>query len=370
MVGPTKVKQWKNTDKMIVQVHGFDWAVYAERVMPAFGRWLIDKDETTIYQLFERTRCALEEQFLPDVMQRLRVWPRAKAFVDTLPRGPHSREEYAKLCSAEQFTILGDHYLHHHAPRLYQNSPALRTIWGAIIAEYCLPWFHTPDQEIGIEQVASATGESEENAQAVRSELVSLLHAAGLADLAREVGEQAEEVERFEWEPGDDIERGETAQFAKVVKAEEPDKVEEYDLYADEEDAARPKGILLGTHSNTLQPRGWLAGISIRAMALFEYLACGRRHMPFGYEPGEPFGVYRGYLTPREVWQLATILRDVKPPGQSEVEKDYKSFYEQQTAGDDRFRLIDEVLPSNAHEFLKAVNRAALQGLGLICSVD
>ena len=45
---------------MIVQVHGFDWTIYAERIMPAFARWLIDKDETAIYQLFERTRCALE----------------------------------------------------------------------------------------------------------------------------------------------------------------------------------------------------------------------------------------------------------------------------------------------------------------------
>src|SRR5438105_8258077 len=311
---------------MIVQVHGFDWTIYAERVMPAFARWLIDKDETAIYQLFERTRCSLEEQFLPEPMQRLRVWRRASTFVDALPRGPHSRREYVKLCSAEQFTLLGDHYLHHHTPHLYQQSPAVRTVWGAIIEEYCLPWFYTPDTESSAEQVASATGESEENAQTVRSELVSLLHAAGLAELAREVGEQAEEVERFEWEPGDHIERGETAQFAKVVEAEEPGKVEEYDLYADEEDAAGPKGILLGTHSNTLQLRGWLAGISIRAMALFEYLACGRRHVPFGYEPGEPFGAYCGYLTPDEVRQLATILRDVKPPGQSEVETDHKSF--------------------------------------------
>ncbi|TMC87758.1 MAG: hypothetical protein E6J10_04415, partial [Chloroflexi bacterium] len=62
---------------MIVQVHGFDWTIYAERVMPAFARWLIDKDETAIYQLFERTRCSLEEQFLPEPMQRLRVWRRA-----------------------------------------------------------------------------------------------------------------------------------------------------------------------------------------------------------------------------------------------------------------------------------------------------
>ena len=168
---------------MIVQVHGFDWTIYAERVMPAFARWLIDKDQTAIYQLFEQTRCSLEEQFLPEPMQRLRVWRRASTFVDALPRGPHSRREYVKLCSAEQFTLLGDHYLHHHTPHLYQQSPALRTVWGAIIEEYCLPWFYTPDTEIGAEQVASATGESEENAQTVRSELVSLLHAAGLAEL-------------------------------------------------------------------------------------------------------------------------------------------------------------------------------------------
>ena len=357
---------------MIVQVHGFDWAVYAERVMPAFARWLIDKDETAIYQLFERTRCALEEQFLPEPMQRLRVWPRARAFVDTLPRGPHSRREYIKLCSAEEFTILGDHYLHHHAPHLYQHSPALRTVWGAIIEEYCLPWFYSLDKEIGIEQVTSTTGESEEDEQTVRSELVSLLHAAGLPELAREIGEQAEEVERFEWEPGEDIEPVEVAQTTLNVEAEEAGEVEEYDLYAGEEDAyaARPKGILLGPHSNMLQFRGWLAGISIRAMALFEYLACGRRHMPFGYEPGEPFGAYCGYLTPGEAGQLAMILHDVKPPSQYEVEKDYKSFHEQQITSNDTFRLIDEVLPTNAHELLSAVRRASLHGLGLICSVD
>ena len=360
---------------MIVQVHGFDWAVYAERVMPAFARWLIDKDETAIYQLFERTRCALEEQFLPEPMQRLRVWPRAMAFVDTLPRGPHSRREYIKLCSAEQFTILGDRYLHHHAPHLYRHSPALRTVWGAIIEEYCLPWFYSLDKEIGTEQVTGAIGESEEDAQTARSELVSLLHAAGLPELAREIGEQAEEVERFEWEPGDDIEPVEAAQATQTsvnVEAEEAGEVEGYDLYAGEEDAGatRPKGILLGPHSNMLQLRGWLAGISVRAMALFEYLACGRRHMPFGYEPGEPFGAYCGYLTPGESGQLAMILHDVKPPSQSEVEKDYKSFQEQQITGTDTFRLIDEVLPTNAYELLSAVRKASLQGLGLICSVD
>ena len=91
---------------MAVQLHGFDWAIYAEQVMPAFEQWLIDGDENAALQLFEQTRCAYEERFLPDPMQRLRVWTRARAFAQTLPRGPYSRREYLKLCSAEQFTAL------------------------------------------------------------------------------------------------------------------------------------------------------------------------------------------------------------------------------------------------------------------------
>jgi len=67
---------------------------------------------------------------------------------------------------------------------------------------------------------------------------------------------------------------------------------------------------------------------------------------------------------------MATILRDVKPLSKSEVEKHHKSFHEQQTSGNEPWRLIDEVLPANAHELLTAVRRAARQGLGLICSVD
>ena len=341
---------------MIVHVHGFDWGVYAGRVMPAFERWLTNKDETAIYQLFERTSCNLEEQFLPDPMQRLRVWPRAKTFVDALPRGPHSRREYTKLCSAEQFTALSDRYLHNHTPHLYQNSPAVRTVWGAILEEYCLPWQRASGQEQHPELVL---GEADASEQTIRSELVSLLQAAGLPELAREVGEQTAEVERFEWEP---VPREESV----------ADNDEEFDLYAGEEnaDATKPKGIMIGNSANTLRLRGWLAGISLRAMVLFEYLACGRRRMPFGYEPGEPFGEYCGYLTPDEVGQMAMILRDVKPPSQSEVEKDRKSFHEQQTSGNDQWRLIDEVLPANTYELLTAVRRATQQGLGLICSVD
>ena len=69
---------------MAVQLHGFDWRVYAEQVMPAFEQWLIEGDEIAALQLFEQTRCAYEERFLPDPMQRLRVWTRARAFAQTL----------------------------------------------------------------------------------------------------------------------------------------------------------------------------------------------------------------------------------------------------------------------------------------------
>ena len=150
----------------------------------------------------------------------------------------------------------------------------------------------------------------------------------------------------------------------------EEDEDEEDDEGVDEYTRPMPGGIALGAHPNALQLRGWLGSVSLRSMALFEYLACGRRRMPFGYEPGEPFGEYCGYLTPDEVGQMAMILSDVKPPRQSEVEKAHKSFYEQQTSGNEPWRLIDEVLPANTYEFLTAVRRAAYQELGLICSVD
>src|SRR5579859_6574821 len=125
---------------MAVQLHAFNWEVYAERVMPAFEEWLIEGDENDAQQLFEQTRCALEERFLPQTVQRLRVWPRARAFAKTLPRGPYSRREYSKLCSAEHFTALSDRYLYKHAPQLYQQSDALRSVWGAIVETFCLPW--------------------------------------------------------------------------------------------------------------------------------------------------------------------------------------------------------------------------------------
>jgi hypothetical protein len=335
---------------MIIRVHGFDWGIYTERVMPAFASWLIDRDETAIHQLFERTRCALEEQFLPKTMQRSRIWPRAKTFVDALPLGPHSRREYTKLCSAEQFTILSDQYLHSYTPHLYQDSAALRCIWGAIIEEYCLPWFHAPPDGITGEQTITARVEIE---QEIRGELVSLLNSAGLADLAQEVNELSSQVERYDWVP-------------------EQYEEEEFDLYADEEDpeSARRQGIILGSQTQIMQLRGWLATISIRAMVLFEYLACSRRRMPFNYETGEPFGAFSGYLTQEEVWQLASCLHKVSPPDHIQAHEDYRHFCQEQTRDQLSLRLVDEVLPANAHDFLNAVHRAAFQGIGLICSMD
>lgn len=358
---------------MSIKVYCFDWAVYAERIMPAFARWLIDGDESSVYNLFVKTRCAQEEQFLPDPMQRLRIWPRAKAFVDAIPRGPHSRKEYAKLCSAEQFTALSDRYLHHYTPHLYQNSVALRSLWGAILEEYCLPQFPTTGNE---DEIVGMAYETAADAEAIRGELVSLLHSAGLPELAREVGEQIG-IERFDWEPAEDeaftsiVDESKAPMHAAEITNTGADTEENYDIYADEEeDAARPKGILIGRHPNTLHLRGWLAGYSVRSMAFFEYLALGRRRMPFGYEPGEPMGCYSGYLMPDETWQLATSLRYAQPPSQSEAENDYKRFVQQQTETQETFRLPDEVQPTYAHDFLKVVRRAALYNLGLICSVE
>ncbi len=396
---------------MVVQVHGFDWEVYEKRVMPAFARWLIENHEIDVSRLFEQTRCALEERFLPAPMQQLRVWPRASTFVNSLPRGPHSRKEYSKLCNVAQFTALGDRYLHNHAPHLYQDSSALRTVWGAIIEKYCLPWIQPASEALNAEHFATASeAEADESEQTDRGELVSLLFAAGLADLAQEVSEQSTAIEHSDWEavgtvgaagsagsagsvgtamnegivetgetdddhPGGSGRKNVRAPLVGAHGSEDTDEGEanETDFYADEEqgDVTRPRGILIGQHPNTLHLRGWLAATSVRAMALFEYLACGRRRMPFGCETGEPFGAYCGYLTPHEVWQLATSLRGVQPPDQSLAEEAYQRFCQQQTAeSQDMYLLVDEVLPTYALEFLQAVRRAAIQGLGLICSIE
>ena len=355
---------------MVVQLHALNWDVYAERVMPAFEDWLIEGDETGAQQLFEQTRCAFEERFLPETVQRLRVWPRARAFAQTLPRGPYSRREYHKLCSAEHFTALSDRYLYKHAPQLYQQSDALRSVWGAIVETLCLPWgTHSPpaQQPAGVAptQVPAQQQHTEED-MVERSELVSFLQKAGFGELAQEMSAQPAGAEHLEAVPivaEEAVVLADTAQLAPETPAPGDDG-EEMEIIV----AAR--GMLIGNSPNLLHMRGWLAGISVRAMALFEFLACGRRSMPFGFEAGEPFGAFVGYLTPDEVALLATCLEGVIAPDQLEAEEDHITFRYQHLGLPPALRLVDEVLPTHATGLLEAIQQASKQDYGLICSVE
>lgn len=377
---------------MVVQVHGFDWGVYTERIMPAFEQWLIQRDEETIYRLFKETRCAREESFLPAPLQSSRIWPRAKTFAETLPLGPYSRREYQKLCSAEHFTALSDRYMYKHAPQLYQNPEPMRAIWGALIETYCLPWsqeaptFSQKQNDLELEAEDREFLAEISSAQIERNEVLALLREAGLTELAREMSEQIRHTstehlpqeesdsephtqpltaERTPWEPGE-------VNFTRQAEPEDEDEDELADEDEEVEEYTRPMpgGISIGNHPNTLQMRGWLAGVSTRALALFEYLACGRRWMPFGYEPSEPYGVFIGYLSADEVWRLGSSLRGAPDPDQAEAEADYLRFRYQHPGIPESYRLIDEVLPTHASEFHRAVDMAAAQGLGLICSVE
>ena len=373
---------------MVVQVHGFNWEAYSEHIMPAFESWLIQRDESEIYRLFKETRCAREEAFIPAPLQRARIWPRAKIFAETLPLGPYSRREYQKLCSAEQFTSLSDRYMYKHAPQLYQSPEAVRAVWGALIETYCLPWsrdeYKQPDN-VQAESTQEEEIATRQAAQVERSEVLSLLNEAGLGDLAREINEQVRLTterlhqqeghkepetqpltsERTPWHPGeiDFTSHREIFDEGADESDEEDEEIEEYTQ-------PMPGGVSVGTHPNTLQLRGWLASVSIRALVLFEYLACGRRSMPFGYEPSEPYGVFIGYLTPDEVWSLGTCLRAVSDPAQAEAEADYLRFRYQHPGQPDSARLVDEILPSCAADFHQAIDMAAAQGLGLICSLE
>jgi hypothetical protein len=306
--------------------------------MPAFARWLIDGDETAIYQLYEQTRSAREERFLPPALASSCNWPRARAFVKQLPRGAHTRREYRILCVAEQFTKLSDRYSHRHPPQLYQHSDAICAIWGALVEEYCQSWFtlpHSDDPEdAGSHDVVTA------EQRMSRSEMVSLLHSAGLSELAQEISGHSI-IPTYEEDCQDDI----------------------------EEDEVQPPGVIIGHYPTILHLRGWLATISVRAMALFELLACERRCMPFGCRAGEPYEAYIGYLTPEEVWQLATCLRSARPPDPAKAEADYVDFRRQQAEQTKMFRMLDEVLPTHAEAFLQVVRMASQYGLGLICSM-
>lgn len=372
---------------MVVQVHGFDWAIYAERIMPAFGQWLLDRNEDALYKLFKETRCAREEAFIPPPLQRARIWPRARTFAQTLPLGPYSRREYQKLCSAEHFTALSDRYMYKHAPQLYQNPEPIRAVWGALIETYCLPWSHETQlghmfDELAIEAEDEAYFLSFTGTQVEHSEVLALLREAGLGELAHEMGDQLKlsterlREERGENEPATQPLTPEHTPWAPgeidlAYRHEEDEELEDEEIAEiGEYTRPMPGGIMLGVHPNTLQLRGWLAGISARALALFEYLACGRRNMPFGYEPSEPYGVFIGYLTAEETWWLGTCLRGVQDPNQTEAEADYLRFRYQHPGVSESYRLVDEILPTYAADFHRAVDMAAAQGLGLICSAE
>jgi hypothetical protein len=322
---------------MIVRVHGFAWLIYVQQVMPALRYWLLDKDEYSIYQLYQQTRCAQDEQCLPPPLQALCTWSRAQSFVQQLPRNAHARSEYAHLCSPERFTAMSDRYIYRHPPQLIPPSEALRTLWGALIETYCLPWLHYSSPKVPATQESAPIGTNQ-----LDQELLQLLQAA-------ETHNPIEESHEHEPDPSLPDQEGDI-------------------LSRDEVTASEPTGVFIGRLPTTLHIRGWLATISIRAMALFELLACERRSMPFGYQPGAPFASYAGYLTPDEVQQLALCLRDVQPPNQALAVMDYQRF-RQQTCDNYNFRMIDEVLPLYADAFVTTVHLAARQGIGLICSI-
>ena len=122
---------------MRILLYGFNWKVYAEKIMPAFSRWLIANDEGLLYELYCKSRCAVEEEFLPSVMRHLQTWTRALQAVHKLPRGPHIQQEYQLLCTADTFTAVSDLYVHRHPPQLTPCSDAIRAIWGAVVEHYC-----------------------------------------------------------------------------------------------------------------------------------------------------------------------------------------------------------------------------------------
>jgi hypothetical protein len=128
-------------------------------------------------------------------------------------------------------------------------------------------------------------------------------------------------------------------------------------------------GIEIGRNPSTVQMRGWLATISVRAMALFELLACGRRCMPFGYRSSEPFEDTIGYLTPEEVKQLAYCLRNIQPPDEIRAKDDYALYRLHQQTEVQSSRMLDEVLPDHAGTFIKVIRMAAQYKLGLLCNI-
>jgi hypothetical protein len=291
----------------MMRIFGFNWEVYVQALMPAFACWLVERDEAPIQQLYQQTRCAREEQVLPAALRQLQSYARARTVVQQLPRTAHASEEYRSLCSAEQFTAQSDRYSNLHCPQLLSQNPgALRAVWGALVEAHC------------ISQLALSNDDS-----------LAARHDPSTKELIQ----------------GDD-----TLQFYN----------DDYEI-DDMSRYAGPVGIELGCHPSFLSLRGWLATISVRAMALFELLACGRRQMPFGYSRHEPFETFIGYLVPHEVEHLARCLHDVQL-------SDLSLLLTEQTEATESLNLPDEAPPAHAHDFTRAVRAAAAQGLGLICN--
>ncbi len=347
---------------MIVHLYGLDWKAYAERVMPALAVWLVEGKETAVSQLYEQTRCAQEERLLPQLMGRARTWQRAQAFVGQLPRNEHTRHEYKLLCSAQEFTVLSDHYMHRHPPRLHQQSDALRTVWSALVEDYCLLRFTTasPEQTAASSASPAPSETAPPQSDMTRDELVTLLQAANLQELAQEVNVATSA-------PAEQVGEGPREEEPLTLPHASQEEESIYISWLGNDDSDQERiGISIGRLPTTLHLRGWLAAHSVRAMALFELLACERRTMPFGYLAGEQYGAFVGYLTPGELWQLANCLRDLPPPDHQEARADYQRFLQQRGK---EFRMIDEVLPAEAEAFSEAVHIAAMYGWGLICSI-
>ncbi len=354
---------------MFVRMHGFDWMTYSERVMPAFASWLIGEDDSAVFELYKETRSARGEQYVPDAVKHLCIWPRAQAFVKQLPRGPQALHEYRNLCAAEIFTAFSDRYVRQYPPRLYQDSEALRSVWGAIVEQFCLPWFHLSSSQPDdvplplTQEKQEPPNSTQEAVETDKNELISLLHSAGLDALAHQVDEQ------FVKKSSDIVEQA-ALPLEDILPLDEIDIPDEEVITLENDDIGdAPRGIIIGRQPASLHMRGWLSTISVRTMVLFEFLACGRRSMPFGFHAGEPFEGYIGYLTPDEIWQMALLLGDVEPPDAAKAQEDARNFHDQLSVEWDEFRLIDEILPEHAMEFLQAIHNAAHEGLGLICSI-
>jgi hypothetical protein len=217
---------------MMVRIYGFDWEAYSSLIMPAFSRWLVEGDETTIKQLFEHTHCAREEQFIPAAMQSSATWPRAQALVKQLHHSEQADKEYTLLCSAEQFTAQSDSYVHHYTPQLHVRVAPVRIIWGTVLEEYCLSWFTLPTSTESEEIVATPYSAAEQKKQ--HSELALLLQSAGLHELAHAMSEK--EVESV----AEDTTSSEHEKENAITSTER-------------------RGIAIGRHPMTLHLRGWLA---------------------------------------------------------------------------------------------------------------